>query len=119
MTYIEKLTSEDTGGGIMVDVVHLKDGRCLGITEECIVLCPDFGGVFVATSDSPSISLIKPFNKVKAATSELLQALKCALADLEGSLEAHEQSNQHDWKAHKQSIKEVRLAINQATGEAS
>ena len=59
MTYIEKLTSEDTGGGVMVDVVHLKDGRCLGITDECVVLCPDFEGVFTATDDFPAINLIE------------------------------------------------------------
>jgi hypothetical protein len=58
LTYIEKITSEDTGGGVMVDVVHLKDGRCLGITDECVVLCPDFESVFTATADLPSINLL-------------------------------------------------------------
>ena len=49
-----------------------------------------------------------------AAAPELLQALKCALADLEGSLDDYEE---HDWDAHVKSIKEARLAISKATGE--
>ena len=64
MTYVEKMTSEDTGGGVMVDVVRLKDGRCLGITDECVVLCPDFEGVFTATADFPSIDLLPSTNLI-------------------------------------------------------
>jgi hypothetical protein len=55
-----------------------------------------------------------------AAAPELLQALKCALADLEGSLEVNnnKQWYAHDWKAHKQSIKDARVAIAKAIGES-
>lgn len=49
-----------------------------------------------------------------AAAPELLQALRCALADLEGSLAGY---GEHDWDAHVKSIKEARLAISKATGE--
>ena len=54
-----------------------------------------------------------------SAAPELLQALKCALADLEGSLQAHEQGDchSHDWKAHQLSIEESRAAIAKATGD--
>ena len=36
--------------------------------------------------------------------------LECALADLEGSLEAYEQNDihAHDWRAHKVSIEEIK-----------
>lgn len=52
--------------------------------------------------------------KLIAAAPELLQALRCALADLEGSLAGY---GEHDWDAHVKSIKEARLAISKATGE--
>ena len=52
--------------------------------------------------------------KLMAAAPELLEALRCALADLEGSLAGY---GEHDWDAHVKSIKEARLAISKATGE--
>lgn len=36
--FIDNVTSENTGGGCHVDFVTLKDGRVLGINEECVVL---------------------------------------------------------------------------------
>jgi len=56
-----------------------------------------------------------------AAAPELLQALRCALADLEGALQAHFDGDPHghDWKAHALSIDEARAAISKATGDAS
>jgi len=40
---------------------------------------------------------------------ELIQAAKCALADLQGSLYAYERMSiyDHDWAAHRQSIDEL------------
>ena len=40
---------------------------------------------------------------------ELVQAARCALADLQGSLQAHEQLDHyaHDWRAHQLSIDEL------------
>jgi hypothetical protein len=40
-------------------------------------------------------------------------AIKCAHADLKGSLEAHEACDRHmhDWKAHQQSIKDLEAAF--------
>lgn len=54
-----------------------------------------------------------------AAAPDLLAALRCALADLEGALQAHCDSNPHghDWKAHALSIDEAHAAIAKATGE--
>jgi hypothetical protein len=37
--YIENITVENTGDGCVVDFVHLKSGKLLGITDEVIGLC--------------------------------------------------------------------------------
>jgi hypothetical protein len=38
LNYIDSVFTENTGGGSMVDFVQLKDGRILGINDECVVL---------------------------------------------------------------------------------
>lgn len=38
--YVKSVSSWDSGGGIMIDVIELKDGRVLGITDESVVLYP-------------------------------------------------------------------------------
>jgi len=38
--YIKSISSWDSGGGIVIDIVELKDGRVLGITDESVVLYP-------------------------------------------------------------------------------
>ena len=40
--YIEKIETENTGGGCMCDYVHLKDGTILIISEDCVGLYPNF-----------------------------------------------------------------------------
>ena len=35
---ITKVTSWDSGGGVLLDLVHLKDGKVLAISDEIIVL---------------------------------------------------------------------------------
>jgi hypothetical protein len=58
-TFIEKITSEDTGGGCIVDFVHLKDGRILGITAESVCLYNNLDEVWECSSeDIPTISLL-------------------------------------------------------------
>lgn len=39
--YILSVSSWDSGGGIMLDIVELADGRVLGITDESVVLYPN------------------------------------------------------------------------------
>lgn len=39
--FIADISSMDTGGGCIVDFVHLKDGRILGINDETMVLYKD------------------------------------------------------------------------------
>lgn len=38
MEYIEKVFSENTGGGSIVDFIVLKSGQVLGMNDECVVL---------------------------------------------------------------------------------
>lgn len=38
MEYIEKVETIDAGGGCMVDLIYLKDGRVIGLNDECAVL---------------------------------------------------------------------------------
>lgn len=42
MTFVEKVFTENTGGGCMVDFIQLKDGRCIGLNEECMVVYPSY-----------------------------------------------------------------------------
>lgn len=35
---IAKVSSWDSGGGVLIDLVELNDGRILGITEEIMIL---------------------------------------------------------------------------------
>lgn len=42
MTFVERVFTENTGGGCMVDFIQLKDGRCIGINEECLVVYPSY-----------------------------------------------------------------------------
>jgi len=39
--YVRSVSSWDSGGGIVVDIVELADGRVLGITDESVVLYPN------------------------------------------------------------------------------
>jgi hypothetical protein len=40
--FVDNTFTENTGGGFMVDFIQLKDGRCIGISEECLVVYPSF-----------------------------------------------------------------------------
>jgi len=41
MEYIKEVSTWDSGGGITLDLVELKDGRVLAISDESIVLYRD------------------------------------------------------------------------------
>ena len=38
--FIKCVSSQNTGGGCMVDFIELHDGRLIGLNDECIVLYP-------------------------------------------------------------------------------
>jgi hypothetical protein len=58
MEYIEKMFTENTGGGVMVDFIILKDGRCVGINDECIVLYSSYDAVHEGNDETPPTSKI-------------------------------------------------------------
>lgn len=43
---IKSFSSENTGGGCMVDLVELPDGRVVGISDECIALYPSLDAMY-------------------------------------------------------------------------
>jgi hypothetical protein len=60
MTYIDHIKTENTGGGTMVDFVVLKDGRVLGINDECVVLYKSIAAFWNNDVESaPMIDLIE------------------------------------------------------------
>lgn len=38
MEYIKSTETVNTGGGCMVDLIYLQDGRVIGLNDECAVL---------------------------------------------------------------------------------
>ena len=38
LEHIKEISSWDSGGGLSIDIVELKNGRVIGITDESIVL---------------------------------------------------------------------------------
>jgi hypothetical protein len=65
MNYIDKLSFENAGGGSMVDFIHLKDGRIIGINDECAVLYNNMEEFWECSSEAkPSFE----FPKIKRGT---------------------------------------------------
>ena len=46
MEYIQKIDTVNTGGGCMVDLIHLHDGRVIGLNDECAVLYESLDAFF-------------------------------------------------------------------------
>jgi hypothetical protein len=65
-TYIERTNTENTGGGCMVDFVILKDGRCIGISDECLVIYPSYDLFYECESaDLPILRFDPPLGQKK------------------------------------------------------
>ena len=43
LTLIRSVSSWKSGGGIDIDIIELKDGRVLGVTDDSVVLYDDIG----------------------------------------------------------------------------
>jgi hypothetical protein len=59
-TYIQSTSTYESGGNCSVDFIHLKDGRVLGVSGDCVVLydnMEDFHSF--DTKDRQSINLAK------------------------------------------------------------
>ncbi|MCK9608833.1 MAG: hypothetical protein M0R33_20530 [Methylomonas sp.] len=52
LEYVRSVSSWDSGGGIVVDVVELADGRVLGITDESVVLYPNMDALQDGEADN-------------------------------------------------------------------
>jgi hypothetical protein len=46
MLYIQKIETVNTGGGCMVDLLYLHDGRVIGLNDECAVLYESLDSFF-------------------------------------------------------------------------
>ena len=58
LAHITGVTTEEVGGGMHVDFVHLIDGRVIGINEDAIVLYRNMDDFWNATpEDKPAIYL--------------------------------------------------------------
>lgn len=58
--FIHELQSFDSGGNCPVDLVVLKDGRVIGINEECAVLYPSLNAFYEFSGNTlASFSLIQ------------------------------------------------------------
>lgn len=44
--YINRVFTENTGGGCYVDFIELDDGRIIGINNECVVLYKNMDDVY-------------------------------------------------------------------------
>lgn len=52
--YVKSVSSWDSGGGIVIDILELKDGRVLGITDESVVLYPSMEALEEGEADDNS-----------------------------------------------------------------
>jgi hypothetical protein len=50
-SYIEKVTTENTGGGSMVDFIHLDDGRIIALNDEIVCLYESINDFYAETGD--------------------------------------------------------------------
>lgn len=39
--YVERIETQNTGGGRMIDYVFLKNGTAIGVSDECVCRCTD------------------------------------------------------------------------------
>lgn len=60
LTFITEATSIHTGGGCMVDILKLKDGTTVGITDECVVAGLSVDELLDDCGDLPYIDLTGP-----------------------------------------------------------
>jgi hypothetical protein len=56
-SYIEKVTTENTGGGSMVDFVHLDDGRIIALNDEIACLYESINDFYNDTGDKCKASM--------------------------------------------------------------
>lgn len=60
--YIHTTFSENTGGGVICDFVMLKNGQCIGISNECVSVYPSYDAFYESHGDEPTIALSPTMN---------------------------------------------------------
>lgn len=60
--YIQSTFSENTGGGVICDFVILKNGQCIGISNECITVYASYDAFYESYGDEPTIYLTSPMD---------------------------------------------------------
>lgn len=57
--HIEKVSTWDSGGDVLLDLIELKDGRVLAISDEIVILYKNMEDVMTgdASEERPSIIL--------------------------------------------------------------
>ena len=60
LEYVKEVSSWDSGGDVTLDLVELKDGRVLAISDEVVVLYKDMEELLTgdASAKRPSLMLV-------------------------------------------------------------
>jgi hypothetical protein len=105
-TYIEKTSSENVGGGSMVDFIHLKDGRIIGLNDECAVLYDSMDDFWNCGSDAKPSFQIPPLKRMtdaqaadlaENAANEAVKHIQDALGVTSGDFAGLYFSNGDNW----------------------
>jgi hypothetical protein len=68
--YVKKVDTQNTGGGCMVDIVHLENGHVLGINDEYVCLYESERDFYSGHPNRPTIDRVA-FEKRMRLASEL------------------------------------------------
>ena len=108
MNYIDKLTFENVGGGSMVDFIHLKDGRIIGLNDECAVLYQNMEEFWNCTAEAKPSFELPPLRRMtdaqmadlaQNAANEAIKHVQDALGVKSGDFAGLYFSGESNWKA--------------------
>lgn len=125
MNYIDKLTFENVGGGSMVDFIHLKDGRIIGLNDECAVLYGSMDEFWECGSDAKPSFDIPPLRRMsdaqmadlaENAANEAIKHVQDALGVKSGDFAGLFFSESSNWNALNLIIKDyIRAEISEGS----
>jgi hypothetical protein len=125
MNYIDKLTFENVGGGSMVDFIHLKDGRIIGLNDECAVLYNNMQEFWECGSDVKPSFDIPPLRRMtdaqmadlaENAANEAIKHVQDALGVKSGDFAGLYFSESSNWNALNLIIKDyIRAEISEGS----
>lgn len=106
--YIKEITTENVGGGSMVDFIHLQDGRIIGLNDECAVLYNNMQEFWDCGSDSKPSFEFPPIKRMtdaqisdlaENAANEAIKHCQNALGVKDGGFAGLYFSNGDNWNA--------------------